>query len=444
MRLLKSHPILRLANSYLVDSPQPLNLNYMWNFGSLLAFCLVIQIVTGVTLAMHYNPSIAEAFNSVEHIMRDVNNGWLIRYLHANTASAFFFLVYLHIGRGMYYGSYRAPRTLVWTIGTVIFILMIVTAFLGLSHSPKWFKFNNNKGLYRTNNNANKFNSYYTRPGIFTGINPFNRVSKKYYSVTPSRTQISEELTKFISEKNLNPIFIYENLLDNTVRSKLLNDTKGLSGIYLILNKVTLDYYIGSAATGRFHARFSNHLFNFHGSKVIKNAVKKYGLSSFTFMVLELFPEKVNKENNKKLLDLEDFYLKSLLPNYNILTEAGSSFGYKHTETTRLNMKANYSEERRLAIGSLNKSKTFSLSTIESMKQFALNRIKPIYSTEGIQNMKKNSKPILVYNMDYTVYGEFSSITEASRSLGCSQKTIYRALQTPKKILKRRWIVKYI
>jgi ubiquinol-cytochrome c reductase cytochrome b subunit len=131
MRLLKSHPILRLGNQYLVDSPQPINLSYLWNFGSLLALCLVIQIITGVTLAMHYNPSVTEAFNSVEHIMRDVNNGWLIRYLHSNTASAFFFLVYLHIGRGLYYGSYKAPRTLVWTIGIVIFILMMATAFLG-------------------------------------------------------------------------------------------------------------------------------------------------------------------------------------------------------------------------------------------------------------------------------------------------------------------------
>ena len=131
MRILKSHPILRMVNSYLIDSPQPSNLSYLWNFGSLLAFCLVIQIVTGVTLAMHYNPSILEAFNSVEHIMRDVNNGWLIRYLHSNTASAFFFLVYLHIGRGIYYGSYKSPRTLVWVIGTVIFILMMATAFLG-------------------------------------------------------------------------------------------------------------------------------------------------------------------------------------------------------------------------------------------------------------------------------------------------------------------------
>lgn len=131
MRIWKSHPLLSLANGYLVDSPQPSNLSYAWNFGSLLALCLIIQIITGVTLAMHYNPSVLEAFNSVEHIMRDVNNGWLIRYLHSNTASAFFFLVYLHIGRGLYYGSYKAPRTLVWTIGTVIFILMMATAFLG-------------------------------------------------------------------------------------------------------------------------------------------------------------------------------------------------------------------------------------------------------------------------------------------------------------------------
>jgi ubiquinol-cytochrome c reductase cytochrome b subunit len=131
MRYLKSHPLFKLGNSYLIDSPQPANLNYLWNFGSLLALCLIMQILTGVTLAMHYNPSITEAFNSIEHVMRDVNNGWLIRYLHSNTASAFFFLVYLHIGRGMYYGSYKTPRLLVWVIGTVIFILMIVTAFLG-------------------------------------------------------------------------------------------------------------------------------------------------------------------------------------------------------------------------------------------------------------------------------------------------------------------------
>ena len=131
MRILKNHPILKLLNSYLIDASQPSNLSYLWNFGSLLAFCLVIQIITGVTLAMHYNASILEAFNSIEHIMRDVNNGWLIRYLHANTDSAFFFLVYLHMSRGIYYGSYKKPRALVWVIGVIIFLVMIITGFLG-------------------------------------------------------------------------------------------------------------------------------------------------------------------------------------------------------------------------------------------------------------------------------------------------------------------------
>ena len=131
MRILKSHPLLKIVNSYMIDSPQPANISYLWNFGSLLALCLGIQIVTGVTLAMHYTPSVLEAFNSVEHIMRDVNNGWLVRYLHSNTASAFFFLVYLHIGRGLYYGSYKSPRTLTWAIGTIILIVMMATAFLG-------------------------------------------------------------------------------------------------------------------------------------------------------------------------------------------------------------------------------------------------------------------------------------------------------------------------
>lgn len=131
MRIVKNNTILKLINSYLIDASQPSNISYLWNFGSLLAVCLGIQIITGVTLAMHYSPSILEAFNSVEHIMRDVNNGWLVRYLHSNTASAFFFLVYLHIARGIYYGSYRSPRTLTWTIGVIIFILMIAIGFLG-------------------------------------------------------------------------------------------------------------------------------------------------------------------------------------------------------------------------------------------------------------------------------------------------------------------------
>jgi len=131
MRILKSHVLLRLLNSYVVDSPQPANISYLWNFGSLLAVCLIIQILTGAFLAMHYTPNVDFAFNSVEHIMRDVNNGWLIRYIHANVASFFFIFVYMHVGRGLYYNSYKTPRVLVWSIGVIILILMMAIAFLG-------------------------------------------------------------------------------------------------------------------------------------------------------------------------------------------------------------------------------------------------------------------------------------------------------------------------
>jgi len=131
MRLLKSHVLLRLFNSYLIDSPEPANISYLWNFGSLLGFCLIIQILTGSFLAMHYQPHVDFAFSSVEHIMRDVNAGYIIRYCHANVASFFFIFVYAHIGRGLYYGSYKSPRVLLWSIGVIILILMIAIAFLG-------------------------------------------------------------------------------------------------------------------------------------------------------------------------------------------------------------------------------------------------------------------------------------------------------------------------
>jgi ubiquinol-cytochrome c reductase cytochrome b subunit len=109
----------------------PRNLNYMWNFGFMAGLCLVIQIVSGVILAMHYSPNTLVAFDSTEHIMRDVNYGWMMRYGHANGASAFFVVVYAHIFRGFYYGSYKAPREMVWLLGVVIFLLMMATAFMG-------------------------------------------------------------------------------------------------------------------------------------------------------------------------------------------------------------------------------------------------------------------------------------------------------------------------
>ena len=124
-------PILRLAHDSFVDYPTPKNLNYWWTFGGILSFCLVTQIITGIILAMHYTPHVDFAFNSVEHIMRDVNYGWMLRYIHANGASMFFIAVYIHMFRGMYYGSYKAPREVLWILGVIIYILMMAAAFMG-------------------------------------------------------------------------------------------------------------------------------------------------------------------------------------------------------------------------------------------------------------------------------------------------------------------------
>jgi len=123
--------LLSFVDSHIINYPTPINLNYMWSFGSVAGLCLVIQILTGIFLAMHYSSHVDYAFSSVEHIMRDVNNGWLIRYLHANGASMFFIVVYSHIFRGLYYGSYINPRGPLWNSGVIIFLLMMGTGFMG-------------------------------------------------------------------------------------------------------------------------------------------------------------------------------------------------------------------------------------------------------------------------------------------------------------------------
>nr|AIE42882.1 cytochrome b [Limia versicolor] len=127
--LRKSHPLLKIANDALVDLPAPVNISAWWNFGSLLGLCLIAQVLTGLFLAMHYTSDISMAFSSVAHICRDVNYGWLIRSMHANGASLFFICIYLHIGRGLYYGSYLYKET--WNIGVILLLLVMMTAFVG-------------------------------------------------------------------------------------------------------------------------------------------------------------------------------------------------------------------------------------------------------------------------------------------------------------------------
>nr|YP_010946646.1 cytochrome b [Margattea cuspidata]WGO57364.1 cytochrome b [Margattea cuspidata] len=127
--LRKNQPLFKIINNSLIDLPTPININSWWNFGSMLGLCLIIQIITGIFLAMHYCPNIELAFSSINHISRDVNYGWLLRTLHANSASMFFICIYMHVGRGLYYGSFKFMHT--WSIGVMILLMTMATAFMG-------------------------------------------------------------------------------------------------------------------------------------------------------------------------------------------------------------------------------------------------------------------------------------------------------------------------
>lgn len=330
---------------------------------------------------------------------------------------------------------------------------MMAIAFLGYVNSPKWINGNifyvtflifvsynikrlNKKIKVRNIMKNTKYNKLNNK-GIFA----FNKFYIRSYSSKASSNKnnelpCSERLFTIIKDLGLSPVYIFENLDLENIRKEIQNETKGLSGIYMIVNKITKDYYIGSAATNRFYPRFSNHLIYFRGSKIVKSAVKKYGLNNIAFIILDLYPNIVTKQNNKELLDLEDRYLKLLIPNYNILTEAGSSFGYKHTEVDRQKMKDEFNDARREFISNLNRGKKFSLETINKMREKALNR--PFMSDEIRKKCITNTRPIVLYNLNGTVYGEYSTVLEAAKTINCGEKIIRRALKTKKGLVKRQ------
>lgn len=304
---------------------------------------------------------------------------------------------------------------------------MVATGFLGYELSPKWFNISNKGNVIKYNkvNSKRLFNKSIVKRGYCT-------------SRSSNSLEISERLKIIFKELGLEgaPVYVYENLNLEDTRKQILNDTRGLSGIYMIVNKTTKDYYIGSAATNRFYARFCNHVIYLTGSKIVKLAIKKYDLKNFAFIVLDLYPNVVTKENNKELLNLEDKYLKLLVPNYNILTEAGSSFGYKHTEIDRQKMKDIYSDARRETIGNLNRGKKFSPETIERMREKAI--ISPPMSDVTKKKCITNTRPVVLYNLNRTVYGKYSKILEAAKAINCNEKTIRRALKTEKRLVKRQ------
>lgn len=238
--------MLAIFKSYFVYSGLPSNITINYNYGSILGIILGMQIITGISLGMYYTGHIDLAFFSVENIMRNIQYGWLLRYLHANGASLFFLFVYLHIARGLYYGSYIYPRNKLWNIGVLIYFLMTGTAFLG---------------KYSLKQNINNNNS----------INNF-KYKKKYINLHLKETQL-----------------------------KIANENRHKSGIYLIYNNINNKFFIGSASTNRINRKFRSHLINkSEGSKLLNRAVLKYDLDNFIFLILEYYPGFVHKEDLKK------------------------------------------------------------------------------------------------------------------------------------------------
>ena len=352
--------------------------------------------------------------------MRDVNYGWLLRYAHANGASFFFICVFIHIGRGLYYGSYSKPRLGLWTVGVIIYLLMVIIAFLGYLHSLIWYNFL-----------SNFLSNLFIHPIgllLFTSL-PLSTIQNLKNDEKLLRLAVKE----------------YKDLHLVTTQLLIKNENKNKSAIYCVLNSITGHKYIGSASTNRINSRFRSHCINYSGNKRLKEAIKEYGLENFKFLILEYVPILVLKENLKKshlaLLHLEQSYLNLYSPEYNILQLTTSSIGYTHSNETRLKMKENYSEERKIRIGNLNKKKIYTEEEKQSLSLSAYNR----YLTQP--DLKKRlariaSKPVVLLTKDEKIHSKFSSIREMAKNFNCCHKTINKHLLN-NKIFKEIGYIKY-
>ena len=366
------------------------------------------MIVTGIQLAMHYTANIGLAFNSVEHITRDVNNGWLLRYMHANGASTFFILVYIHIGRGLYFGSYRQPRGLLWSLGTVIFIVMMATAFIG-KFCLKWYNYTSNLCI--------------------TGIDLNQGLQKTEDIVNQSSFSIEQKGSRPEPEA----VKFYDNQDTIKTQQDIRNDNRGKAGIYCIYNKINGKIYIGSAITNRINVRFRNHFFQQGSSNIhLKRAIHKYGINNFKFIIQEYFPGLIQKENQKKshikIQEQETEYIAKYNPEYNILKIAQNSQGYKHTSEAKSKMTEGYSEERKSKIGNMNRNRYYSPEERYKQKRSAIKK----YAEQPTQKKRiseAQSKGVILYKFDGSIHSQYYGIRKMSKAFNCCHKTINKCIK---------------
>ena len=407
MRLYNKVQVLKLLNQHLGVYPTPMNLNWNWSFGSLSGLILGSQIVTGILLAMHYVGHVDHAFSSVQHLMVDVPSGLILRYAHANGASLFFTVVYLHILRGLYYSSGNQPREILWLSGVVILLLMIITAFIGYTHSQKW---------------------------VFD--------SESWDTIQYLGLVHIERLTLFLK--------CYDNLHKPEIQLQILNENRHKAGVYAVLNKINSKLYIGSASSNRISVRFRNHCIHKTGGNVpLTRALNKYGLESFCFGILEYYPGFVHKEDLRrshlKLLERETYFISLLKPEYNILQVAGSSLGFKHSEKTKVKMKLNYTGRSR--IKNLNKGKPLSeeirLTLSKSRRKLFTDSMFKADFLEKQKDFLFKGKKVQVYDTKMTLVSEYDSITMTSKVFNCDRKTIRKYLNNPDKMFRKIYYLRF-
>jgi group I intron endonuclease len=446
MRLYNKVQALKMLNQHLGVYPTPMNLNWNWSWGSLSGLLLGSQIITGILLAMHYVGHVDHAFASVQHLMVDVPSGLILRYAHANGASLFFTVVYLHVLRGIYYSSGTQPREILWISGVVILLLMIITAFIGYNYSQKWI-FN---VLYE---DYTYFLSHVTHKIDFRPLSYLSVVSSHVLSCPFEGVEqllCNEIFLLNINSKDgvklsITPVKSYNNLHLKQTQYTILTDNKQKACVYLIYNTINGNSYIGSAISNRISMRFRNHcIHNTGGNKPLTRAIHKYGLDKFSFHILEYFTGFVLKENFNKnhlqLLELETSYLLKYKPIYNILPIAGSSVGLKHTEEAINKMKSNYSEQRREFIKNLNKDKEMSDSTKKLISDKRIELFKDVdFKTKFLLDIKHTlfqKKQVFLYNSNGVLISQYESVNMVSLVFSCDRKTVRKYLDNPNKMFK--------
>ena len=244
---------------------------------------------------------------------------------------------------------------------------------------------------------------------------------------------ISQRCEEILKSHNLQVQAVFENLGLAEQKFAVKTNVKSLAGVYLIINLFNGKIYVGSAITGRIYNRFHKHIYGFTGNKFLAIDVIKHGISNFAFVLLKTIPEIVKQEDNKALLEIENYYIELLCPDYNIAKQAGNTFGILHTEETKNKMRLNYSSERRQQVGSLNRGKKLSKKTIELIRSAAIIR-SPI-SQETRDKVSLNSASANLYeivkindsNTKKTIV--VRTIAKVAEICDCSNKTIQRALQ---------------